>query len=238
MSNTINTLEGLRDYINSTQDWELVANRIIEENGWENEINNEYGICNDGTRRLYFNKKKNNLIANIKDLNELDIEDIAYYENLEIIETTSERNGYPCNIRKALIGFENFDEAESLSKKYGLNIELFTKRDGWQLWYRTNNKAYSPIEISAEDYGDNYHQYSSNDINTFYRDVVKDRLDEFDNFEDLQSFIDDNRRIYEEIGSIDDNELVITCCGKYYETVNQYSMYHSFDSKKIAIGLI
>ena len=33
----MNTLEELRDYINSHEDWELTVNNVIEYNGWEDE---------------------------------------------------------------------------------------------------------------------------------------------------------------------------------------------------------
>ena len=50
----MNTLEKLRDFINSHEDWELEANKAIEENGWNDEIGEDYGICSDQTHRLAF----------------------------------------------------------------------------------------------------------------------------------------------------------------------------------------
>ena len=61
---------------------------------------------------------------------------IAEIENLQVIETTSAMNGYPQSLKKALIGFQSFEEAERIASEYGLSIEIFTKRDGWQLYYR------------------------------------------------------------------------------------------------------
>lgn len=48
----MNTLEKLRDFINSHEDWELEANKAIEENGWNDETGEDYGICSDQTHRL------------------------------------------------------------------------------------------------------------------------------------------------------------------------------------------
>lgn len=63
------TLEELRDYINSHEEWDLVVENIIELNGWVDETGEEYGICNDGQRRLYFYMdKNNNLIADIEEI--------------------------------------------------------------------------------------------------------------------------------------------------------------------------
>lgn len=71
----------------------------------------------------------------------IDIEEIAYENGLELIDTTSAMNGYPQCLKKAIIGFDSFEEADKLAKENGLSIEIFTKRDGWNLWYRTGDKA-------------------------------------------------------------------------------------------------
>lgn len=62
------TLEELRDFINSTKEWDLSVNDIIEENGWNDETGEDYGICSDDTRRLYFRVENSNLIADITEL--------------------------------------------------------------------------------------------------------------------------------------------------------------------------
>lgn len=64
----INTLDELKDYINSRKDWSLTVSKIIELNGWIDESGEEYGICNDGTRRLFLTVSNGDLVANIKDL--------------------------------------------------------------------------------------------------------------------------------------------------------------------------
>lgn len=58
----MNTLEKLRDFINSHEDWELEANKAIEENGWNDETGEDYGICSDQTHRLAFD---GNMVAHI-----------------------------------------------------------------------------------------------------------------------------------------------------------------------------
>lgn len=62
------TLEELKDYINSHEEWDLTVNKIIELNGWTDETGDEYGICNDGSRRLYLTFNDGKLVAEIKDM--------------------------------------------------------------------------------------------------------------------------------------------------------------------------
>lgn len=163
---------------------------------------------------------------------------IAEIENLQVIETTSAMNGYPQSLKKALIGFQSFEEAERIASEYGLSIEIFTKRDGWQLYYRTNNRAYSAIEVSAEDYGDDYRSFTASDYEDFYENEVQDMIGEFESFEDVESFLKSQKKIYEAIENLEDDEMVLTCQGKYYDTVKQYTMCHYYDTKMTIIGLI
>ena len=44
-----------------------------------------------------------------------DLREIAESNNLEVIETTSQANGYPSNLKDAIIGFESFEDAEKLA---------------------------------------------------------------------------------------------------------------------------
>ena len=89
------------------------------------------------------------------------INEIASENGLHVINTTTGLNGYPQFLKKAIIGFENFEQAENLAEEYHLDIEIFTKRDGWQLWNRDNNHAYDAFDRSASDYGENYQQFES-----------------------------------------------------------------------------
>ena len=61
---------------------------------------------------------------------------IAYENGFELVEVTKGRNGYPERLHNAVIGFEDFDEAQSIANEYGLDLAILRKRDGWQLWER------------------------------------------------------------------------------------------------------
>lgn len=61
----MSTLEDVRDYINTHDDWEMVVNRVIEQNGWHDDTGDAYGICNDGIRKLCFIMNNGELVADI-----------------------------------------------------------------------------------------------------------------------------------------------------------------------------
>lgn len=166
------------------------------------------------------------------------IEDIASENGLELIETTAERSGYPRGLQKAVIGFETFDEAEKLAKEYNLDVEIFTKRDGWNFWYRTGDKAWEPFERSAEDFGDDYHKYSKEDLDDFYENEVQPFVADFDSFEQLRSFLSNMEHVKEEIENADDDEIVIARTDGYCETIKVKTMEYEYDTHHYAIGLI
>lgn len=166
------------------------------------------------------------------------LEFIAYQNGLELIETTSERNGYPSHLKNAIIGFDSFEEAEKIAKDNNLSIEIFTKKDGWQLYYRTGNSAYEPFKNGADGYGDNYSDFCSEDVDTFYEKEVKPFLGDFNDFDSLSDFLEKKKEIFDKLELIDEDEKVIICDGNYYETIQKTSMSFYFDTKTSVIGLI
>lgn len=166
------------------------------------------------------------------------LEYIAYKNGLELIETTSKSNGYPANLKKAIIGFDTFEQAKKIAREYKLSIEIFTKRDGWQLYYRTGNSAYEPFRNSASTYCEDSCEFTREDIDTFYEEEVKPCLDQFDDFESLLEFVNRKQEILEKLKLIDDDEIVIVTQGYYYKTLPKISMGFHCDTETVVIGLI
>ena len=117
-------------------------------------------------------------------MNKITLERIARENDLEIIETTSQMNGYPSQLEKGLVGFKSFQQMEDLSDKYKFSPNIFKKTDGWQLWYRTDNMPTEEFSISSEDYGDDYMSFDKESIESFYDEEIKPFLEEQDNIED------------------------------------------------------
>lgn len=174
--------------------------------------------------------------------NKADLREIAELNGLTYAESTSGTNGYPSNIKGIIIGFDSFTEAEKLADEYNLTIEIFKRKDGWQLWERTNSQAYEPMRNSSEDYGDNYSWYGKMSekefIETEVSETLKHLTEDGADFDTLENFIKDSKKLYNEIETMEDDEIVITCQGDYYETIKKESMYWTHDTKHITIGLI
>lgn len=166
------------------------------------------------------------------------LNEIAYDNGLELIQTTAGMNGYPQQLQDAIIGFDTFEEAEKLAKENGLSIEVFTKRDGWDLWYRTGNTAWEAFERSCEDYGEDYAQYANGEAEDYVENEVRPFLSDIDDMDALCTFVQSGKETYDKIREADDDELVITHCGQYYDTIEKRTMAYEYDTHHYAIGLI
>ena len=174
--------------------------------------------------------------------NKADLREIAENNGLTYAESTNGSNGYPSNIKGIIIGFYKFEDAEKLAEEHNLTIEMFKKKDGWQLWERTGNKAHEPMKNSSEDYGDNYSQLEKMSEEVFIKNEVSETLkyliEDGADFDTIEDFIKDKRKLFNEIDNMEDDEIVITYQGDYYETIKKESMYWAHDTKHITIGLI
>lgn len=167
------------------------------------------------------------------------IREIAEIHNLEAIETTSQRNAYPSRIKDAIIGFDSFEEAQEIADEYGLSIEVFEKKDGWSLWFRTGQTKDKEFEVDEGWFGDNYKVFR-NDVNEedFIAQEVTPLLENISDFSELQSLINSKKEIYHEIENADKNELIVTLDGCFYSVVEEKAMYFYSDTKHEVIGLI
>ncbi|MBB1530174.1 MAG: hypothetical protein HG466_005665 [Prevotella sp.] len=163
---------------------------------------------------------------------------LAKQENLELISTTDSQNGYPHNEMQAVIGFDSFEQAEELAEKNNLSVEIFTKRNGNDFWFRTGNKAYEAFERESADYGEDCTTYTKEDVEKYYTNEIEGMLSDFEDLDELSAFVDSHKAIYAALKNLKDGELLIVCNGEVCDTVQQTTMSYENDSRMYAIGLI
>ena len=171
-------------------------------------------------------------------MTQFDFENLAYQNGLELIETTSERSGYPRNLKKAIIGFDSFEEASKLAQEHGLSIEVFQRRDGWSLWYRTKKLATESFHLTEETFGENYRVFTAEDEDTYYENEVKGKVASFDSFEDINGFLTEQERIYDSVCVLGDNEGVLTEDGTMIGEIALHTMKYHYDVFSYAIGVV
>ena len=72
--------------------------------------------------------------------------ELSKRQNLSLVDTTSQANGYPSNEVTAIVGFSTLETAENFANKYGLSTVLLHKRDGWHFWARMCYNVLRPLE--------------------------------------------------------------------------------------------
>jgi len=156
---------------------------------------------------------------------------------LKEISTTSQSNGYPANVRNAVIGFDNFEQAQEFATELELKLTYFKKRDGWNLWHRSGGLAHGAMLISCNDYGDNYNQFRPGiDEPDFFQQEIGDFIPDFQTFDSLEKFLALKKEIYSAIQAASEGEIVLTHNGIYFETIKEETLYFCHDTKHIAIG--
>lgn len=160
------------------------------------------------------------------------LESVAKENNLELIDITSERNGYPRNLRQAAIchSLSNFEEVESLAKKYGLEIIEVQIKQGWSIWYDagwTNG-----LEIKS--------MYEDKDFySIFTKDEFESKEDFIDTYGDSESiteeFIDE---IWSEIETLQEGDFTVMMYCEDFETVRKHDLFFSNDSNSYSIALV
>lgn len=162
--------------------------------------------------------------------------ELAGNNNLQFIETTSGRNGYPEHLRPGLIGFETYEQVEVFAKDRNLSVELFHRRDGWQLWER-GGYITEALQVRVEYFGDDFNSYKPDKLDFFYEYEIAPVLDVFQNLDELKEFIKAQEEIMQELEKCEDDEIVITHLGKYYKTIKQKTMEFAHDTHHYAIGV-
>lgn len=110
--------------------------------------------------------------------------DLAEQLGLDIVSVTEASDGYPQNVQLALIGFDNFDQAEEVARAHDLSIVSLYKRDGWKLWAE-QGAAWGPIKLGAEDYGDDYMSCDSSCDEDDLADDLRGAIDGIEELDDI-----------------------------------------------------
>lgn len=175
-----------------------------------------------------------------KDLNDLAVNCGL---DLEVITTTTGLNGYPENLKKAVIGFENYEQAYKFAKENKLELIRVERKFGSDLWNRLGT-AFSALERGSE-FGDDYtvydptYYYEEQEFSEdkFYEKTVRDIIGEMETFDQARDLLDGFEQVSKALSECEDDELVV-CSGSYnvVETIKAHCMQYSYDSTSYAIA--
>lgn len=107
------------------------------------------------------------------------------------IQITMGTNGYPNNLHDGLVGFSTFEDIEQYIEENGGRICTFRKKDGWDLWEVHKYDTDKLIELTPEEYGDDYSFIYKGDYKSYeefkkeYSDYEEDTKELWKTYEEL-----------------------------------------------------
>jgi hypothetical protein len=160
------------------------------------------------------------------------------FKDLEKVEVTTGRNGYPSNIYTAYScsNIENFEEVKTLAAEKNKNIILLHRRDGWALW-ESKGTVLNGIQVRASDFGDDYSEIYCQSEFEFFEDEVRPYLEDFENFEEINNFLAMKKVLFDEVDLLEEDEVVIALEGRYFEKYKQECLSFSHDTHNFIIAL-
>lgn len=168
----------------------------------------------------------------------IDLHEIAYNEGLELVSTTTGVNGYPQNVNYALIGLDDFQQAETLVKKYPfLEIVTLHKRDGWHLWNFKERNTYQAMQVEASWYGDDY-EILSGSSEEYFNDYVMPNINTMYNMDELECFIAYHKKIMEYLDDLQEGCSLVLCNGQYHDEIKKETMRWNHDVHTYEIAIV
>ena len=168
-----------------------------------------------------------------------DNHELAYENGYQTIGTTTGKNGYPQELKYAIVGFDTFDEAQEFAGNHELELQIFHRHFGWQLWVRDNNRAWDELDIMPfyQD-EDGTQVFTIDDAEDYFDEHVKPFLLEMTCIEELEAFIERQKVIIDQFDCIGEDEFLVVRNGKLKDTFDKTAMQFSYDSKEWIIGAI
>lgn len=164
---------------------------------------------------------------------------LAENKGLKIVEVTQGMNGYPSGEYKAIIGFEDFKQAEDLAEEFGLEVVELRIRDGWQ-FYEKIGRRYNAFDEYEVYLSDDYNHYEYMSFEDFCkREDVLGTLAEANSFDEMEANLEYYKTIYEYIQNLKECESVVVHRESgQVETVNKECCRYHYDVWHHEIAII
>lgn len=156
--------------------------------------------------------------------------------NMLYVSTTSESTGYPKNIRTAYLPMD-WDTMQYFLKGNEdlLSCEVFMKREGWDLYYRTGKQVDEPFKITAELLGGIREYNNTEEVFAECMNGVKER--DWSCVEELYNYVETMRDMTDTAENLGDGQVLIEFEYEYRVCDKEDVSYYE-DGKYYEIGLI
>lgn len=165
------------------------------------------------------------------------------YENLYLIETTEGINGYPKNLGKAVVGFQNGEELEEFVHKHDAQIYEFSRPYGHDLWQKERTLN-SEFELDAQMFSCDYQDYGFGDAKRFVDDceeTISDLIENGDyetDSEKIEEFRFEIEKSKQQILNLKPNQFACVWGFCVDKIESRKCMEYTNDSKEYILGCV
>lgn len=161
---------------------------------------------------------------------------IAKNANLRIITTDGAINPESELTFEAITGFSTFEEADELAEKNGMNVGLFSRKDGEDVW-KFGTLLTEPVALSPEYVG---YEYETNDVDDLLDDF-NGFVDGLESFDDVEYFLSCYRAVERGVENLKEDEVVFyklsASSGMSYDIYCKHPTEWSYDCKNYCIAV-
>lgn len=159
--------------------------------------------------------------------------------DLSIVETTTSRTGYPENTSWAIVGFEDYEEAEHFAETNNLQLMFLNKRDGWNLWHREGYYTGEPITITPELFGDNAEVFETvEEFDEDRRETLRALIDDEAPVKSIRDIVNKWYAIREELEGAGEDSVAVIIGGVLEGICPKHPTHFSWDSKTETLAAV
>lgn len=170
-----------------------------------------------------------------------DIKRIANENGLNVVFTTTGKNGYPKSTAAALTGFATYDDAEKFSASHGGSVNILHRKNGWE-FFEDKGETSSAL-LNSEKYEGNadvsvYHAGDEFCEMELAEDIAEDMRNGGASEETISEMMDGYRKADEALNGLTENEILVfngTDRTFEIETENVTSVYDDCHEYVIAV---
>lgn len=161
------------------------------------------------------------------------------YGSYGIVCIAREENGRKICDKDAVIGFDDFGEADEFADRHGGRLVVLYRKSRCDFW-ELNGMATQPFKISAEDFGEGFTAWSYDQRNEWFKemkDSLKERLDYMD-ADQIEEWYDSFNEIWEGFDNLYNGEMILLNNGVFDSIIKEFALRRSYNSETYIIGVM
>lgn len=166
---------------------------------------------------------------------------LAEHPEITLCDTTTNSNGYPTDIRKALHGFQTMEELKTAASELGGETGYIRRKDGWQAWVRKADPHASRFLLEPCDLGYNFEAADPDDLKEIATEELRAYYDEDRSVDDIVRLVKDITSLKSKVMDMKGTDVLFfgkSCDFAACETTPKFRMSYHYDTWTHSLAVI